>query len=373
MAYVTTSDKGLNTFDSAATKAFLARRIVRLCPAYFAALVWLSALSMVGCWGQQPFAAWPASAIFVQSLLPFTICGSGEAPGARFFLPYGANFCGWFVSSLLVVTLCFPLMYNIRPRSGPVATASLLVVVVVLRSVPTALEMLNDFPCLGERFEDGFCKASYVFAPVRLFEFGAGMLAAQLCDELPAHMAAWVGWGATFDLSSCLALALFLAVHHVKEANEYFATGLCCLICMSARCEGLKKQVEGEETVRGPGRLGRLLSIWPLAKLSQYSYGAYIFSLAVLVSRPKWPHSDEQSCWLWLLVVDWGVAAVSAHLMENPLAALVELRLKGDEERQRQGGDEVSLVLAEGSEAGAGNGGIPHDGHMLFTMNNLLS
>merc|ERR1719162_1453159 len=91
VGYVAESGKQ-EYFTSKATQNFIVRRLIRLCPAYFGALIWLACLASYGQWNEQPFIAWPVQALFGQTLLPFTFCGTGEFSDSSFFLPFGANY-----------------------------------------------------------------------------------------------------------------------------------------------------------------------------------------------------------------------------------------------------------------------------------------
>lgn len=266
-------------------------------------------------------------ALFGQTLLPVTFCGTAEFAGSSFFLPFGANYVSWFISALVLVTLCFPLMFNMRPRSGITGTICALLFVTVLRSIPTIMEMNGVFPCPGVTLmEFGHCKSLYVFAPVRALEYYAGMLAAQLSNELPQEAKDWTGWSYVFDASLVVAIMLatvFNLQGPPEKAGEYFNTGFFCLTCIA--CRMCSVQASKDDTLNpNPGIFGRVLSAWPLVSLAEYSYGAYIFSLAVLASRPEMP----ESLFIVPIVGNWLVAVVSLKCLENPINTFMQERMK---------------------------------------------
>lgn len=326
VGYVAESGKQEH-FSSQGTQAFIVRRLIRLCPAYFGALIWLACLASYDKWNKQPYIAWPVQALFGQTLLPLTFCGTAEFSESSFFLPFGANYVSWFISALVLVTLCFPLMFNMRPRSGMMGTAGTLVFVAILRSLPTVLEMNGFFPCPGVTLMNfGHCKSLYVFAPVRALEYYAGMLAAQLSNEMPQEARDWSGWSFVFDASLALAIVLATVFNWQgppEKAGEYFNTVFFCFTCIACRMCAL--QAAKDDTVNpNPGVFGRLLSVRPLVSMAEYSYGAYIFSLAVLVSRPELP----QSFFIVPIIGNWLVAVASLKFFENPINSLMQKRMQ---------------------------------------------
>lgn len=326
VGYVAESGKQ-EYFTAKATRTFVVRRLIRLCPAYFGALIWLAGLAYYDQWNKQPYIAWPVQALFGQTLMPFTFCGTAEMSKSSFFLPFGANYVSWFISALVLVTLCFPFMFNMRPRSGITGTACALVLVAILRSIPTIMEMNGVFPCPGVTLMSfGHCKSLYVFAPVRALEYYAGMLAAQLSSELPQEAKDWGGWSYVFDASLVVAIMLAIAFNlqgPPERAGEYFNTSFFCVTCIACRLCSL--QAAKDDTINpNPGFFGRVLSIWPLVSLAEYSYGAYIFSLAVLASRPELP----ESLFIVPVVGNWLVAVASLKFFENPINSMMQKRLQ---------------------------------------------
>merc|ERR1719230_204198 len=90
-------------YDLGAGAAFLLHRVVRLGPPFYVALCWLSLIS--GGEEQLPFVAWPIDAAFAQSLVPIKLCDGPH-------LPLAALGIAWFTSAILVLSACFPFLFN---------------------------------------------------------------------------------------------------------------------------------------------------------------------------------------------------------------------------------------------------------------------
>lgn len=340
------------------------RRLTRLCPPYFAALLGVAAVAAYR-GGGQPFLAWPIQALFLQSLLPVRVCGPLDVGHwSQNFLPFAANGEGWFVSAVLICSLCFPVIHKFLPRGGFRATLWALLLVVVARAVPTLMTMAGRFPV-----------DAYTFAPVRLLEFIAGVLSAQLCREMPAHAADFGGWDWIFDASLlCAMLPVWTLGHWHRwatcEANhgDFFLTGVFCLTCIAARCmaeqrsdslesAGRARSLDGHCLMRpsqadeegkergceiqcglrcGSGSpLAGLLASHVLVAPAMYSYQAYIFQEVFIAALTLLPRPQLLRLW-WLPVpLTWGAAALSVHFLEEPLKRAVEARLAAAAQRSK--------------------------------------
>ncbi|CAE8640721.1 unnamed protein product, partial [Polarella glacialis] len=108
----------------------LAQRVCRLCLGYHIALLWMYAFA------KECSMVWPLQALFLQSLLPVTVCcGTGEKMAAGDCSVWQrGNGVGWFTADAVVCAVCFPMLYNTRPRRGWHATAMVLLAVLDLRS-----------------------------------------------------------------------------------------------------------------------------------------------------------------------------------------------------------------------------------------------
>lgn len=319
--------------DADSARKMTVRRITRLCPPYFVALLGVAAVT-ASRGGGQPFLAWPIQALFLQSLMPLKICGPIDVGHwSKNFLPFSANGEGWFVSAILITSLCFPLLHNARPRGGFKATLLALSLVVVGRSLPTFLTMAGWCP-----FD------TYTFAPVRLLEFTAGMLSAQLYKEMPAAAVEFGGWDWVFDASLLAAALPIWFLHHWQswlacEFNhgDFFLTAVFCLTCIAAR--GLAEQQalaldDNKAQALDMGSpfvfsspLSGLLSSWVLVMPAVYSYQAYVYQEIFIAILAVQPHATILRYW-WLPVpLTWAAAVMSLHLVEEPLKRVVEARL----------------------------------------------
>ncbi|CAE8654027.1 unnamed protein product, partial [Polarella glacialis] len=188
----------------------LAQRFGRLCPGYHIALLWMYASAKDG----HALTVWPLQALFLQSLLPVNLCCGTDAKMAAGYCSVWlkGNYVGWFTADALVCAVCFPMLYNARPRRGWHATAIVLLAVLTLRSstglMHSTVKSFIDLHLAGLDL--------YVWAPVRVLEYFAGMLFAQLGDELPEDLKSWQGWRCISDL--CLVLA-FVVVAASDPAN----------------------------------------------------------------------------------------------------------------------------------------------------------
>lgn len=341
---------GPSDFDVDTTRKLVVRRLTRLCPAYFAALLLVAGV-IAHRGGGEPFLAWPVQALLLQSLMPVTVCGPWDTGHwSHNFLPFSANGEGWFVSAILIASLCFPLLHNIRPRNGFWATLRALLFVTMLRSTPTFLTMA------------GWCPFStYVFAPVRVLEFSAGMLGAQLFQEMPVWMAECGAWDWIFDASLfCAGIPIwFLGYWHSWAACEsmhgdFFLTIVFCVTCMSARgvaeqsaecgsravqahfllrpCEEKERGCECQCGVRsfGGAPLSGLLTSKLLVLPAMYSYQAFIFQEIFCAGLAMLP--VYLRLWWIPVTAPWVVAVLSVHCLEEPLRCLVEARLRASQQ-----------------------------------------
>ncbi|CAE8628589.1 unnamed protein product [Polarella glacialis] len=77
--------------------------------------------------------AYPLQALFLQSVLPVQVCGICNGDIVSYTWSLGGNGVGWFVSVAVVCAVCFPMLYNARPRRGWHATAMVLLSVLTFR------------------------------------------------------------------------------------------------------------------------------------------------------------------------------------------------------------------------------------------------
>jgi peptidoglycan/LPS O-acetylase OafA/YrhL len=328
--FVAATSAGQQQISITSARTMTVRRITRLCPPYFIALLGVAAV--VGYrGGGQPFLAWPLQTLLLQSLLPVKVCGPIDVGHwSQNFLPFSANGEGWFVSAIFITSLCYPLLHNARPR-GLSATSLALVLVIVGRSVPTFL-MMKGFSVMD----------LYTFAPVRLLEFAAGVLSAQLYKEMYTCACESSAWHWIFDASLIVALAPICMLGHwpmwaacENSHGDYFLTGVFCLTCIAAKgladAENYQEaaDVEGEKiarTIEG-SPLSAILGSWMLVAPAVYSYQAYVYQEVFIAVLGQLPQMYILKYWWLPILLTWAAAVLSVHLMEEPLKQVVERRL----------------------------------------------
>jgi peptidoglycan/LPS O-acetylase OafA/YrhL len=316
--------------------AFFARRLARLLPSYYVGLLIMFAIAYVS--KSRGFITWPLQALCIQASIPVAECGCEDTHGADWsgemcYVASGGNNVGWFTSVIVVCSALFPLLFTFRPQSRhPLIILTLLAIVLAARTVPALLH--GHLPNRSQ-FD------LYVFAPLRLLEFIAGMLAAQLYNTMPPEARSWAAWGWVFDFSLVLAfiVATFIAPmgmrsngHVVKNPEshgppdthgppqgDFFLTGLWCLVCIAAR--GAVDAVPEGQPVSG--FLCRMLGTQPLVCLAESSYGAYVLQTAMLLSLRK---LSVPNCILWPthVLVTWSAAIVTRFCVEAPVVELME-------------------------------------------------
>merc|ERR1719386_295643 len=82
--------------------------------------------------------------MFGQTWLPVKVCGDMDPlHWTRNSLPFGANPMGWFVSCIMVCSVCFPALYNnLRSMSSWRGTFFKLLLLLMTRSLPTIVELV---------------------------------------------------------------------------------------------------------------------------------------------------------------------------------------------------------------------------------------
>eukprot|EP00747_Dinoflagellata_sp_TGD_P186279 gnl/TRDRNA2_/TRDRNA2_43229_c0_seq1.p1 gnl/TRDRNA2_/TRDRNA2_43229_c0~~gnl/TRDRNA2_/TRDRNA2_43229_c0_seq1.p1 ORF type:complete len:514 (-),score=36.30 gnl/TRDRNA2_/TRDRNA2_43229_c0_seq1:159-1700(-) len=314
-----------DSYHSRSAASFIARKMARLCPAYYAALLWSTcdpAYHEVHD-SRAPYFAWPMDTIFVQSLFPFDTCGSG------LFVPWLGNYVAWFASALLLSFLCFPFFYNVRPRSGLQLVAH---ATILATTYTTVWILLENNPSLQQRGLGG----TFFCFPIKLMVFIAGMLSAQVFDKCPLRVRRWDRWGWVFDGSLLLAFVLrrHFAFDHENKVDTLVLLAFC-VTCVAAR--GAIEQPDGTEAELdkpNSGLICRILASRPILCLAPYAYGMYIFQspvqkgiykLQAVLTIPE-PLLKLQPCLCLLSVVV--VAIAFEHLVEVRIRSLVEGRIR---------------------------------------------
>jgi peptidoglycan/LPS O-acetylase OafA/YrhL len=326
MTYV--AEGKLRVHNQRTASAFLARRLARLVPAYATALLCSFALATVGLVDSDPYLAWPVQALFLQTLVPIRVCGVLQTWWGRGYLHLSGNGAGWFTSAIIMLSLCFPILYNLRPRFGkPSFTFFLMLFLICLRSLPTVFH--TWFPEQGEGLD------LYAFAPLRLLEFFAGVLAARLTEELPGTWMSWQGWGPCFDASIILAwmvaYVLPLPFGDLSDANrplrtpphgDFLLTGVFCLACVACRGAAQCKESDKSST----SLISELLASKRLTSMAEYSFAAYIMQCPL---KAFWPGPLMSFLWPVHVTICWAVGwNVWVHV-EGPFRDMIERQLRG--------------------------------------------
>lgn len=308
-------------FGFASGAKLITRRLVRLVPLYQVAIVVEYMTAVARGLNGRPFIAWPLHSLFLQTFFSFKVCGDMQ-PGKEWalnYLHFAQNGLGWFTAALIWMSCLFPFLYNIQRKAELGQTCAILFVIIVCRSIPEIMH-----PIWGHWGQGNM--HLFVFLPLRLLEFVAGMLTAQAVKGLhpESSIRAMRGWGWIFD---GLLLIGLVAVHwpvladHEKTTygvyytGDFYVTALWCFVCAAAR---LATEQYTTSFLNGP--LYWLISSWPLRSLAQYSFAAYILQSTVLTFwDPGFP---------WNLVIVWVIGFVATTVIERPLRKWVDCKLR---------------------------------------------
>eukprot|EP00927_Polykrikos_kofoidii_P035071 TRINITY_DN29647_c0_g1_i1.p1 TRINITY_DN29647_c0_g1~~TRINITY_DN29647_c0_g1_i1.p1 ORF type:complete len:532 (+),score=45.60 TRINITY_DN29647_c0_g1_i1:179-1774(+) len=308
------------SIDLPMAAAYVARRLGRLCPAYFLALVWCMGLAASGVITARPYLAYPAQALFLQSFLPLKVCGPVEVDitwaGAN-YLQYGGNYVGWFTTVAVICAACFPILFNVRPRGGTKYVAMVLAAVLLLRSLPL-ISFQRVLPVFGHGLD------FHVFMPFRLLEYIAGMLFAQLEEEAADTQRAWCGWGIVSDLCVWGIVTIVILIVTVfgqdgPSHGDFMLTGIFGLHALSCSFS---------RNLRQQGVIDIMLSSSRLSSFAQFSYGAFILQVPVRYSLALVPSLSPFIFPVAHLICCWIVGAVATVVLEGPCSRLVDGLIK---------------------------------------------
>jgi peptidoglycan/LPS O-acetylase OafA/YrhL len=313
----------IEQFDCVSGVSFFLKRMGRLCPLYYVALLIfaLYEVNLVSSMSLEdksatPWEAFPIQAAFGQGL--WTVSCTWPLNAAMM-----ANSPGWFVSDIMILSALFPVIYNLCPRSLGSCLFALAAMLVA--------QFLFVGVCLPVTF-------TYFWVGARVPEFVAGMLSARICNRMPPFIHAWSGWGWIFD-SSVIVYCTIIVMTRLDNVLPIILS----LILISAHA------VPRTQGVPESGLLGRCLSCAPLQALSRYSFAVYILQYPVLkllkFLSPFIPMgSSTSSFWpVWSLWDKWAlpiiichVAGVAGfHLIEEPAQQLADAYVR---ERRRNAG-----------------------------------
>mmetsp|Transcript_77833 Transcript_77833/g.140433 ORF Transcript_77833/g.140433 Transcript_77833/m.140433 type:complete len:501 (+) Transcript_77833:120-1622(+) len=292
---LTDLQKGVLFYGRRETLAFFARRLGRLCPAYYAAGLWI----VFGLDCKSGVAQTVAHFLFLQTLMPVVCTDNCCYQGTWLYV----NGPGWFVSALLLISLFYPLFYRMLPRGCIMKQCFVLAVVIVLESIQTTM-ILPNFKTL-------------YFAPVRALTFIIGMLVAQLARSVCASFPDWPGWGRLFDAS--LTMALLASLTNSPPAIQ----GMCITACFTLVCISCAGMAAYDSNNNKSGSfLEPLLSCRLLVAASAYSYGAYIYQSAIFKTFDTFKGTSPVPVAVEYFVCNcapWLCAILSKHFLEDPL------------------------------------------------------
>lgn len=271
--------------------------------------------------GCRPLAAWPANAMFLQGLLPLRLCGMPTDHPSWNYVHFNANGVGWFAACLAWISVAFPFLYNHRPRSNMELQLGVLGAVIATR-------LMGEVWCPAWAMWGGEgVLHPYAFMPLRLLEFWAGMLSAQVAAQTSADVREWPYWGWVFDGSLVTGFAgVAYAMRYLNASavrtGEYYMTPIWCLVCMAACLVVMTP--EKERKPLGSGPIHQVLASSHVTYLAQYSYGAYQLHQVTL----RWLFATGAPAFVQTfpanVVVGWTIGILSTLYIETPVMKFIE-------------------------------------------------
>jgi hypothetical protein len=287
-------------------RRYTANTLLRFWPTYFVALL-LTLLLMAQVQGSVSI-GFPLDAMFIQAFLLLDVC---DMVGGNNFLPFQALLVGWFVSVIMWCTLFAPVVSLLRPRSGLPLWVSFVLFVVLL---------------VSHGMMDAYLSWKiYVFAPARFLQFAAGMVCADFAGQLPSKVQRWGGWGWIFDaallLGFCLCHDAFQPSHNPAKVLLWaLEDALWCVVITAAALAAEQRS----ESRCPQGLLISVFSLYPLAFLAPYSYGAFLFQgIPYHVIQKTFGNLSGWST-LVPVVLPWFMSALSDRYVDVPVRRALE-------------------------------------------------
>jgi|EP00927_Polykrikos_kofoidii_P060939 peptidoglycan/LPS O-acetylase OafA/YrhL len=318
------SQGSVDTFDRASGSLYIGRRLVRLLPSYYFAAFFALVLGFAGDIrpsALRPYGAWPVHVLCLQALWPVQICPPVNMDFQETeVLSLTINGPAWFTSAIVFLSIAFPFLYNKLPRGDLQTVVAVLVVTILVRSIPTA--MSDSLPTFsGLKY--------YTFVLMRVPEFFAGMLSAQICSLLPGQVMQQPIWGSIFDATLSFSFLLSYAMgpwEGITNDGDYFLTGLFCLTMISARCAVVRPDGAKGSSMPASGLLGVILASPVLTRMSEFSFGAYILQFQVyrVFHLKWWPFRLAKGCWPIYIACIWVSAWVVTRCVDDPIRRAVD-------------------------------------------------
>lgn len=312
-------ETGSEQFSWLSGVTYLTRRLFRILPLYQLALVFQYGLWIIDKRQCEPVLAWPMNALLLQTFFPVRVCGEPDLAWTQGYTHFNGNGPAWFAACIVWCSCFFPLLYNLRPRSGSIHTFGLLVAMLACRALP---DMIN--PKWGNY---GTGAHLYACFPVRILEYAAGMWAAQLAAEMSNRWQTWNCWCWFFDVSLLmLAATVYISLNYLGAhwlcSGDYHITAICCLVCFTARLAA-EMPDESRQGLRG-AVLHRVIGSTPMTYLARFAFAAYIFQTSFMSMT-----DEDQNFYFWRFCLLWLFAIFATLYIEEPIRLAGEARLKG--------------------------------------------
>lgn len=318
-------------YDRTQTRHHMSQVFARFCPAYHLALALTMVLEVTSLIGAPAgptlaYSAFPVQALFLQSFLPVNVCAQGHSV----YFPFQGLLQGWFTADVVFCAVLFPLLYTWRPDTERWGVCPL----IFLCFVTVACYGLFGF-LVDPHYFKGTFSADH-FPCLRLLEFAAGMLSAQIAQNLPSWALSWSGWGWVFD---CTLLAIFVICQFWNQLLQQMSLAEVWLISSGWAvyplldmlwCVLMVASVGTAMNGDTNGLLVRILGWSPLTSMAKYSFGAYIYQF-IPYHAYEWIIGESLSTWWFFglcLLLAWMLAVASEKLMEGPVRCAVNARMK---------------------------------------------
>lgn len=287
-----------DSFDWPGSAAYLARRLARLVPGYYAIMM----LSLAANGLAEPYIQYPLDSLLAQSFFTGSTCNG-------FWLPFGSDLGHlWFVSMIMWQAVCVPMLFNTIPKLCKNASYTACAYVTIVGII-----YLRESRGLGE-WPLGAIYPLHENSPLfQLLNTSVGCLTAQMYLILPQHVREKPIW--LFIMPASLIL-LVMGWDGARWGITMQAL-LFPIILLSSRCAAEVPKLH--ETSRFSG-LG-----WLISSIGYYSYGAYLYQWLALdvTSRLALPYVRELA-----ILLSWIMAILSDYILETPFCQHVNQKLK---------------------------------------------
>jgi len=278
---------------------YTARRLARLCPAYFTALL----MATMSASSNDIYVL--LDAFFLQPWFPMKECRTQQDLA---FAPANAGHI-WFVSTMMFLTLCHPALYNLQQKTGYRLQMIFLMMLLIAGCTSTSTGLFNYLSHLGI--------PSGHFPVSRLLTYATGMLLASLCHKSRDVVMNWTWSGACFDLAIIMTISLqYVMVPHILR-GYVTALGWCSILVFGSFMADSDC----------PSIIGGLLASNVFVLPSDYTYGAYMYTRTYEVLSRVFLFAvmkNDVARKIAAGLLPWIAAVASKVLLEGPIASIVE-------------------------------------------------